>query len=131
MAEVLLAATLKRHGIEANVMSAGLGAMVGQGADPMACELMAERGLDLSQHRAQQITTPLINDAELILVMEAGQLRAIEHMNLSARGKVFGIGKWGEFDVPDPFRQPRFAFEEALTMIDRGLAQWQQKIWNI
>lgn len=131
MAEVMLATALGKHNIEASVMSAGLAALDGHGADPIACELMAERGIDLGQHRAQQITVPLINEMELILVMEAGQKFAIEKMAPSARGKVFGIGKWGDFDVPDPYRQPRFAFEEALTLIDKGLAQWQEKTWKI
>jgi len=112
-------------------MSAGLAALDGHGADPIACELMAERGLDLSAYRAHQITLPLIQEAELILVMEAGQQQAIEKMSPSVRGKVFGIGKWGEFDIPDPYRQPRTAFEEALTLIEQGLAQWQQKIWKV
>lgn len=131
MAEVMLADSLSKHNIEANVISSGLGALTGHGADPIACELMEERGLDLSQHRAQQITSPLINEMELILVMEAGQQQAIEKMTPSVRGKVFGIGKWGEFEIPDPYRQPRAAFEEALSLIETGLNQWQQKIWKI
>lgn len=131
MAEVLLAGTLADHRIEANVMSAGLAALDGHGADPIACELLQERGLDLSNHRAHQITVPLIKEAELILVMEAAQQQAIESMMPSARGKVFVIGKWDNFEVPDPYRQPRSAFEQALTLIEQGLAQWQQKIWKV
>ena len=38
-----------------------------------------------------------------------------------ARGKVHRLGKFGNFDVPDPYRQGRPAFEQALRLIERNL----------
>src|SRR5438552_12362881 len=43
MAQVLLARTLKEHGVGAVVESAGLSAVVGSPADPLAVELMKLR----------------------------------------------------------------------------------------
>ncbi len=112
------------------VNSAGLAALVGQPAAPMSQELMQERGLDLSKHRAQQLTPELITQSDLILVMEAGQQKAVESMMPSARGRVYRIGKWGEFDVPDPYQGPREKYELALNLIEQGLRQWNEKIWG-
>jgi len=96
----------------------------------MSQELMQERGLDLSKHRAQQLTPELITQSDLILVMEAVQQKAVESMMPSARGRVYRIGKWGEFDVPDPYRAPKEKYQLALQLIEQGLKQWNEKIWG-
>src|SRR4051795_10625813 len=53
MAQVLLEQALRKRGFDVRVESAGLGALVGRGADPMAMQLMEKRGLDLKTHRAR------------------------------------------------------------------------------
>jgi protein-tyrosine phosphatase len=129
MAEALLADRLKRRGLAVKVASAGIGALVGRPADPIAQELVAERGLDLSAHRARQLTPDLIRSFELILVMEAEQQKAVVSMLPAARGRVHCIGRWGKFDVPDPYRQPRPAFERALELIERGIDDLEKAFW--
>ena len=129
MAEALLADRLRRRGIAAVVESAGLAALVGLPADPVARELMAERAIDIAGHRARQLTPELIRSFELILVMEAEQRRAVEAMLPAARGRVRCIGHWGGFDVPDPYRRGRPAFEQALALIERGLGDLEQAVW--
>lgn len=121
MAEALLAHELRASSPHRVVESAGISALVGKPADPIAVELMKERGIDLSAHRARQLTGNLLRDFELVLVMEAGHQRAVESMQPSARGKVFRLGKWGNFDVPDPYRHPREEFERSLALIERGI----------
>lgn len=106
----------------ARVESAGLGALVGKPADPIAQVLMQERGLDLADHRARQLTPEIVRDFELILVMESWQVREVEKISPAAKGRVFRLGHWGGFEIPDPYRQPREAFERALDAIDKGLA---------
>ena len=89
---------------------------------------MRERGLDITPHRAQQITPELIANSDLVLVMEAGHRRAIDASEPTARGKVYRLGEWRDKDIEDPYRQPRAAFEEALRDIDDGVADWAQRI---
>lgn len=120
MAQGLLAQALPG----ATVASAGLGALVGQGADPLALELMQARGIDISAHRAQQISTALCNQADIILVMDEEQRRYIEKQYPQARGKVFRLAEQAKLDVPDPYRQPQDAFEHALSLIDQGVGHW-------
>ncbi|MDO9475924.1 MAG: low molecular weight phosphotyrosine protein phosphatase, partial [Pseudohongiella sp.] len=53
-------AMLKRALPQRQIKSAGLTAMVGQGADPSASEFAHADGLDLSGHVAQQLSSELI-----------------------------------------------------------------------
>ncbi len=130
MAEVVFAQRLRLAGLSAQIESAGIGALVGHSADPMAIELMSERGLDLSRHRARQLTPELLRAFELVLVMETGQQRVVESMHPSARGRVRRVGHFGGFEVPDPYRKPRSAFESTLALIERGLADLEAAFWR-
>ena len=105
---------------QARVASAGLGALVGRPAEPFACELMAERGIDISGHRARQITAGMVREAELVLAMEMRHVREIERLAPAARGRTFRLGHWGDFDIADVYQEPREAFERALEEIERG-----------
>lgn len=131
MAEAVLADLLHRRGVAAAVESAGIAAQVGRPADPVAVELMAARGLDISGHRARQLTPEVIRSFELILVMEADQLGEVEAILPSARGRVRRLGHWGGFDIPDPYRRERSAFSRALALIDRGLGDLEKAFWPL
>ncbi|HET8724076.1 MAG TPA: low molecular weight protein-tyrosine-phosphatase [Anaeromyxobacteraceae bacterium] len=128
MAEAMLRARLGRRP-RFEVSSAGVGALVGYPADPFAVELMRERGLDIAAHRARQVTPELVAAHDLVLVMEKGHEGAVLSIAPAARGKVHRIGRFGDFDVPDPYRQPRSAFEEALALIDRGIDGYEKAFW--
>lgn len=128
MAEAILAHRLATRGVK--VESAGIAALVGHPADPVAQALLRQRGLDLSAHRARQLTPELARGFDLVLVMEAGQQRAVEALEPTARGRVHRLGRWGGFDVPDPYRQNRAAFERALSLIDRGVEDLVKTFWK-
>ena len=127
MAEALLRDALREQE-DITVESAGLGALVGYPASEHAVTLMQERGLDISQHRARQITPEMVHAADLVLVMEAGHKRAIDANEPAARGKIYRLGEWQDKDINDPYRQPREAFGEALVDIDEGVAEWTRRI---
>jgi protein-tyrosine phosphatase len=129
MAEALLRHRLASRGVQATVESAGIAALVGRPPDQAAQDLMLARGLDISAHRGRQLTADLIRSFELILVMEAGHQKAIESMLPSARGRVHRIGRWGAFDVPDPYRRGPEAFERALALIERGIGDLERAFW--
>jgi protein-tyrosine phosphatase len=129
MAEALLRARFARRG-RGFVESAGLAALVGHPADPFGVALMAERGLDLGSHRARQLTAGLVSRADLVIAMEDAHVREIEALVPGSRGRVHRIGKFGGFDVPDPYGEPRGAFEGALALIERGLDEFEQAFWK-
>ena len=128
MAEGLLKqALIGANRTDYQVSSAGLGALIGHQADASACQLMMRRGIDISGHRARQLDTEMILKASLVLVMELNQKKTIIDNAQSARGKVYRLGEWGNFDIADPYGQEFAAFEEALVLIEQGISQWIEK----
>ena len=127
MAEALLRHALSEKE-EFVVESAGLGAFVGYAASEHAVALMSERGIDISSHRARQLHPELVNKADLILVMESGHKKAIETTDATVRGKVFRLGEWNDTDIVDPYRRSRKVFEEVLEDIDKGIADWVNRV---
>jgi protein-tyrosine phosphatase len=131
MAEALLIDRLS-EGKYANIdiASAGVGALVGYKADPMAKELMNDQGIEMSMHRARQLNTKLLNEYNLILVMEKGHINVVHNISPSSKGKVHLLGKWSDFEISDPYMQSRREFELALELIERGVDEWIEKIFN-
>lgn len=127
IAEALLARALPAH----TVASAGLSALVGQAADPFAQAVAAEHGLDLSPHRAQQVTGWLCQQSDLVLVMEQAHRAELERQFPFVRGKVYRLGHHGQFDVADPYKQPRSAFDEAYAAIAQGVSDWVPRIQQL
>ena len=127
MAEAMLRQALEEQA-DISVSSAGLGALAGHAAAEHAVELMAERGIDISGHRARQLTPELIGTSDLILVMEQGHRRAIDSVEPAARGKIYRLCEWRDVDIPDPYGKPRESFEEALALIERGVSDWAGKL---
>ena len=113
------------------VWSAGLHAVVGHGAEATASEIAKQHGLDLSAHRAQQVAGWMCSHADLVLVMEVGHQQELEKRYPTARGKIHRLGEFGPqggFDIADPYRQPRAAFEAAHAAIARGVDEWVRRI---
>jgi protein-tyrosine phosphatase len=127
MAQAVFSNALPR----ASVRSAGLNALVGRPPEPAAQGLMAVRGLDISDHRAQQITRDLCQQADIILVMGQEQRRALGSLYPFVPGKVFRIGEFSGLDVPDPYRQSMEMFEEALRIIDICASGWIERMKRI
>lgn len=127
MAEGLVAAELP--GIQ--ISSAGLHALAGQRADPIACELMDARGISLEKHRARQLNLDMCQRADLILVMDREQRRTVQERYLFAAGKVFRLCEFSDQDVPDPYRAGRGVFERSLALIEGGAQQWVKRISRV
>ena len=121
-------ALLAREFPDMTVWSAGLGALIGRPADPLSVEIAAAHGLDLSAHRGQQLAGWMCQKAELILVMEQSHKTQLEQQYPLTRGKVYRLGDIGKFDIADPYRSPRQAFETAYAEIARGVADWAPRI---
>jgi len=130
-AATLLAQALRRSGQSTiRVDSAGF---VGWGRPclPLALEVAAARGLDLSKHRSQRFTPLSVSLADLIIVMDGRDARAMR--------KIYGgddrhVLILGDLDpepietrhIQDPFDQPREVFERCYSRIDRCIGQLVQ-----
>lgn len=123
MAEALL-----RHHLGAagkRVASAGIAALVGRPADPLAQEVMQEHGHDISDHRGRQLNAALLSAADLVLALDDGHRRWMVENFPQFRGRVYKLGKWrGDRDIADPYKLPREAFDQAYLDIVECLADW-------
>lgn len=128
MAAGLLQHAVQFRGRGPKVESAGLAALVGKPADPIAIELLAQRGINISAHRAMQATEEMLRQHALILVMDLAQQNYVETAWPAFHGRVFRWGHWQDFDVPDPYCRDESAFRESLDAIDRGLPVWLKKL---
>jgi protein-tyrosine phosphatase len=122
----IAAALLARDLSAKTIRSAGLAAPVGAPADAMAIEFAAARGLDISAHRAQYVTLAMCQAADLILVMERCHKAELRRRYPQVWGKVFRLAEG--FDIADPYRKPRKAFEAACTDVATGVAGWVARI---
>ena len=87
------------------IASAGIQALVDHPADPQAQEEARKDGLDLSAHRARQLTDAMCQAHDLILVMEERHIESVCQISPSARGKVMLLGRWSnQQEVADPYR---------------------------
>ncbi len=129
MAEAILKKELVESGKEnCFVSSAGIGALVGHKPDPIAIQLMQDKDIDISNYCGVQLNQTLIRKSDLILVMESGHKTYIENKEASAKGKVFKLGEWGDFEIPDPYKKEKIEFENALQLIEKGVTEWLKRI---
>lgn len=111
-------------GERAVVESAGLGALVGNPADPLAIEVAREDGLDLTTHVARQITPEMVKSATLVLTMEQKQRDQVLKLAPWATGKVWRIAHHMGQDVADPYRSTRQSFGIAYHVISQAARHW-------
>ncbi len=90
VAELLLAHALAPLG-DVRVESAGTGALVGSGVPDQAQRLAASRSIDASAHRARQIDTGMIRNADLIVAMAREHRRLIVESLPAAMRRTFTL----------------------------------------
>lgn len=116
-----------------NIASAGIGALVGKPADKLACQIAEENGISLEGHKAQQLTSELCRDFDLILVMEQGHINEVTKIAPEARGKTMLFSQWlsrshAKQDIPDPYHQSKEAFDHAYNLIEASAKAWALKL---
>ncbi|MFC5474699.1 low molecular weight protein-tyrosine-phosphatase [Paraherbaspirillum soli] len=112
---------LKRALPGKTVYSAGIAAMIGFPADPLAVQLMREQGIDISAHRAQSLLPWMVSEADLVVTMDLDQKRFIEQKYATSKGKVFRLGEFGGYDIPDPYQRDLAVFRQTYSLIAEGV----------
>ncbi|NMM28209.1 MAG: low molecular weight phosphotyrosine protein phosphatase [Glaciimonas sp.] len=108
---------------EKQVFSAGINAPIGQPADPLSVQLMAERGIDISEHRARKLASWMVYEADVIVTMDRCQMDFLEITYPRFKNKVCRLGELGNYDVPDPYLQGLTAFRQTCSLIDKGVGE--------
>lgn len=115
-----------------NITSAGLvterSRLVDKPADDMMIKIASQHGLNLSTHRAKQLTRALCHKADLILVMENPHIELVHQLCPLSQGKVmlFGHGLTASKEIPDPYKKSQEMFEYAYQMLDSAAYQWKK-----
>jgi len=108
------------------ICSAGTRAVDGQPASIGAVKAMAERGLDISEHRSRQLTERLMTEAHVVVAMTHNHVETMCTAFPLARERIYLLAALaGEsHDVEDPYGLPpavyRAAAGEIARLIDRG-----------
>lgn len=134
MAEGLMNAKLKREGraLELHAESAGVWTVDGRPATDTAVIVMANRGIDISQHRSRVVTEEMIRDAALILTMTRSHAEAIRAEFPAYRSKVHQLSEMvgAKFDIEDPvggtLEQYEMTVQEIGNLIEQGYPRMMQ-----
>ncbi|MBC8449462.1 MAG: low molecular weight protein arginine phosphatase [Chloroflexi bacterium] len=128
----LLCQRLAADGLAGEVMvhSAGTWGLDGEPASAHAVRVMAERGVDIGEHRARTLRPYDVAAADLILTMEERHRRSIFHIQPAALRKVFLLSEMaGEHgDVEDPYGLPIEAYRDGADELTRLISQGYQEI---
>ncbi len=124
MAEGLLRQALPN----VQVSSAGVAALVGHGAAPIAVQVMSEVGVDITAHRARSLTDAIAREADLILVMDEAQKQHVSEQYPYTRGKVFRLAEAAKQDIPDPYRQSEEVFRKVFAQVENGVRDWVKRV---
>lgn len=120
-----------QHQLGLVIASAGVHAMVNDPAQPYSIAVAEEHGIDITQHRAQQLTAKMLHQHELILVTDEMVRRIAVQQYPFATGKIKKIGHFRSKEIEDPYRKPRAYFDVMYMDLENCLRDWLQKAWGI
>jgi protein-tyrosine-phosphatase len=129
MAAAILAHLLQERGVgDLEVRSAGTAPWDGAPASEGSYLISLEHGLDLSSHRARQLTTDIVADAGVILGMSTNHVeRAVQ---LGGAGKAYLLGAYAgepadDAEVSDPFggdlEDYRATYDRLVALLEAAL----------
>ena len=126
--EAILRHRLHEKGLKEWVVgSAGTWALDGSQAAPHSIQLMAEQGIDITNHSARLVNEALLADVDLLLCMESGHVDAISTAYPAYAGKVYLISEMvgQQYSVADPYGESLSSYRrmvaEITELIEKGL----------
>ena len=115
------------------VLSAGVWAADGEPASENAITAMAERGIDISDHRSHSLTNEEVAEADLILVMTREHARLVRHTWSQYAWKVYLLSEMtGKHrDVEDPYRGPIEEYRACTRTMSRYIDDGLERILHL
>lgn len=95
MAEGIFRALLKAVP-DVGVSSAGTHALIGNPATEFAIVAAAEKGIDISGHKARMIGAEIIRMSRIIICMESSHVEQILEIDVSAGSKTFNLAQFSD-----------------------------------
>lgn len=118
-----LEALLRRALPDIRVSSAGF-VGPGRSVPEHSRVVAARRGIDLGSHRSQMVSRELLRSADLVIVMDANQARALRRGFGVDAGRIIIAGdldplRSGTRAILDPWNRPIEDFESSFARLDR------------
>jgi len=127
MAQGLLEKKLKdTKRTDVEVLSAGIMPIVGTPATANTREVLSKLGIDVSGHRAVQLTKELIDESDIILVMEKIHEERVLNVAPEAKNRVFLLKEFakineGDLDIKDPIGSSVDFYQDILDLIKAAI----------
>ena len=130
MAMGLFKQKVKAELIDWRIESAGVWAGEGYPATANALKVMAERGINISDHRSRQITKEMIQEFNLILVMEKGHKEALKYEFQEYASRIYLLSEMigCNSNVEDPIGSSMVDFIDTANEIEQILDQGFEQI---
>jgi len=132
MAEGLLRARLARDEArrEWRVASAGVWTVDGRPASEYAIQEMAEREIDLRDHRSRNVTAEMMDHADLVLVMTRQHGEALRHAFPQHAHQVHRLSEMveQEYDIEDPYGGTRSEYAYTAGQLERLIEDGYQRM---
>lgn len=113
--------------------SAGTWGLDGETAAQYSQQVMMQRGLDISGHRARTVNAEMLKGYDLILTMEPGQKEALQVEFPSIAKRVFLLSEMeGSLNpVSDPYGGPLEGYQKTAEKLEQILANGMQRIYSL
>src|SRR5690348_4862414 len=127
MAEGIMRHATRERG-DYRVLSAGLGACVGQPPSPNAVEAVRELGIDISGQRSRPLTPELVQQADYIFGMTHSHIDTVSMLFPQAAERTFLLREFDETldffekDISDPIGGSYEVYLNCRDQIEQGIA---------
>ena len=134
MAVGIMRKQLRRDGLENEVIvaSAGVRALDGHAASPPAVAVLAEQGIDITQHIAHTIDEQELRAQDLVLVMEEQHRHSLFHLAPEESHKVYLLSEMSgrHLDIADPYGRDETAYRAAAALLTELIAGGLPQIYR-
>lgn len=114
------------------VSSAGINAIDGSHANEKAIKVMKDNGIDISLHRATQLSDDIIMESDLILTMTYAQKMTIQGYDPKSKNKIFTLKEFvckiteqeidrNNLDIDDPYGMDYNVYNQSMRGIEKEL----------
>jgi tRNA threonylcarbamoyl adenosine modification protein (Sua5/YciO/YrdC/YwlC family) len=122
--ELLKKKLLDRDDVE--VVAAGIGVLPGMSASYETQRLLQQEGIDVSGHRAQQLTSDLVKKADLILAMQKYHEDSILKRYPFAKNRLYLLKEFakienGDLDIHDPMGKSQKFYKDIFLVIKEAV----------
>ncbi|PKO01325.1 MAG: hypothetical protein CVU42_00525 [Chloroflexi bacterium HGW-Chloroflexi-4] len=113
------------------IASAGTWTASGLSAHPKAVDAAATLGLDITSHQTQEVTSALISEFDLIVVMEKNHKESLELEFPQLVGKIVLLGHIANVpkgEIPDPAKEGFVNSDQIAALIDAAIKRTFSKL---